>query len=344
MPTSLRRLRHVARLGVALVAVGACSAERRAPTQEGFIPVTRGARLYYRAVGAGRDTVVVLHGGPGLHSRYLYSALDGLAQDRVLIYYDQRGRGRSEPSTDAAALTAAQDVADLDSLRRFFRLSQMKLAAHHWGAALAVLYAKRYPDRVSRVLIVSPSFPSADLLFVAATEPNDPAATAAFLAATAAGRDTTDPRDFCARFWGFMFVPIEVTEASLVRRLGGAMCDAPSAALRAGPSINRIILGSLHGLTLRDTIAGVAVPTLVMQGAGDTASAESGRTWARWLPNARFLMLPPPDLFPWLGDAARFGDAARTFLGGGWPATAERLGPVGPPLHAARARGESKRR
>ncbi len=333
---------HVARLGGALVAV-ACTAHAVAPTREGFIPVPRGGRLYYRTVGAGHDTVVVLHGGPGLHSRYLHAAFDGLAQGRVFIYYDQRGRGRSDPGADPTTLTAAQDVADLDTLRRFFGLARMKLAAHHWGAALAVLYAKRYPERVSRLLLVSPSFPSADLLFLAATEPNDRAATAAFLAATAAGRDTADPRGFCARFWGFMFVPIEVTEPPLVRRLRDEMCDAPRSALRAGPRVNVIIPNSLRGLTLRDTIVAVGVPALVLQGAGDSASTKGARQWALWLPDARVMMLPPPGLFPWLGDATPFRDASRTFLEGGWPVAAERVAPLTSPQRAAGGGGRSAR-
>ncbi len=333
---------QAARLGGVLVAV-ACTARGVAPTREGFIPVTNGGRLYYRTVGLGHDTVVVLHGGPGLHSRYLHGAFDTLAQDRVFIYYDQRGRGRSEPGADPTALTAEQDVADLDTLRRFFGLSRLKLAAHHWGAALAVLYAKRYPERVSSLLLVSPSFPSADLLFLAATEPNDRAATAAFLAATAAGRDTADPRGFCARFWGFMFVPSEVTEPPLVRRLRREMCDAPPAALRAGPRVNVIIPNSLRGLTLRDTIVAVSVPALVLQGTGDSASTKGARQWALWLPDARVMMLPPPALFPWLGDATRFRDAARTFLEGDWPAAAERPAPVAQPQHAATAGGSPGR-
>src|SRR2546426_164625 len=54
-----------------------------------------GVRLYTRRVGHGRP-VVVLHGGPGAHHDYLLPQYDHLAEGgRTLLYYDQRGGGRS---------------------------------------------------------------------------------------------------------------------------------------------------------------------------------------------------------------------------------------------------------
>src|SRR5262245_33707918 len=79
--------------------------------------------LYYRVLGAGPDTVVVLHGGPGFHHGYLVPALQPLAERHTLIFYDQRGRGRSDWPADSTQLpTADLDVADLEALRAHFRL------------------------------------------------------------------------------------------------------------------------------------------------------------------------------------------------------------------------------
>ena len=54
----------------------------------------RGVSIFVRRIGSGPPTVV-LHGGPGAHHDYLLPGFDALAVGRELIYYDQRGGGRS---------------------------------------------------------------------------------------------------------------------------------------------------------------------------------------------------------------------------------------------------------
>jgi proline iminopeptidase len=308
---------------VALCSLAGCAARPTAPVAEGYLVTPDSARLYYRVQGRGRDTVLVLHGGPGIGSSYLVSGWSGLEPGRTLIYYDQRGRGRSDAVQDTLRLTLRHDVDDLEAVRARFRLDRMTIAAHHWGATLAALYARRHPDRVGRLLLVSPSFPKSLYLFNAATLPNDTAATAAFLAALAARRDSADPRAFCERYWGFVFSPIEVTDRALLRRLAPSVCDAPPDRLRTMFRTTQVVVSSLHGLNLRDTLASVTAPTLILQGRGDLPVLDAAEAWTRWLPHARKEELPEPTLFPWLGDGRRFVEDASTFLRGAWPAHAE---------------------
>lgn len=51
-------------------------------------------RLYYREGGVGTP-IVIVYGGPDFDRDYLPPAMDRLADSYRLIYYDQRGRGRS---------------------------------------------------------------------------------------------------------------------------------------------------------------------------------------------------------------------------------------------------------
>src|SRR4051794_13712240 len=67
--------------------------DRSNAAHESRIPV-KGAELYSREIGKGR-AIIILHGGPDFDYSYLLPELDRLADSYRLIYYDQRGRGRS---------------------------------------------------------------------------------------------------------------------------------------------------------------------------------------------------------------------------------------------------------
>ena len=305
--------------------------------QTGSIPAaTADLRLAYEIIGSGPDTALVLHGGPGLSSGSVRGALDALSPRWTFILYDQRGRGRSTAVADSAALTVAQDVADLDDVRTRFHLERVTLVAHHWGAILAALYAKAHPDRVKRLLLLSPTFPSSGFLFWASTLPNDEPATQEYLGALKAGEDTAHPLQFCRRYWGFAFSPVEVTDPGLLARLSGDMCDAPLAALRDAARITHLVAHSLHGFSLKDTLGSIAVPILVVQGRGDTASLAAGHAWAEWSRDGRQLVLPGPGLFPWLGDPRRYRVAVELFFAGAWPQHAVRPVPSADTQRAAR--------
>src|SRR6184192_4979383 len=115
-----------------------------------------GVRLYTRRVGQG-PPVVVLHGGPGAHHDYLLPQYDHLAEGgRALLYYDQRGGGRSPVPRDVP-VGWREHVADLETLRDHWELDRLTLLGYSWGGLLAVLYALEHPDRVGRLALVAPA-------------------------------------------------------------------------------------------------------------------------------------------------------------------------------------------
>jgi proline iminopeptidase len=115
-----------------------------------------GASLYAREIGRG-PTVIVLHGGPDFDHSYLLPDLDRLKDSYHLVYYDQRGRGRSAANVRPVDVTLASDLDDIDAVRRHFGVEQPALLGHSWGALLAVEYALRHPDRVSRLILMNPA-------------------------------------------------------------------------------------------------------------------------------------------------------------------------------------------
>lgn len=115
----------------------------------------RGVELFVRRIASGLP-VVVLHGGPGAHHDYLLPGFDALADDRELIYYDQRGGGRSPVGRDVP-VGWTEHVADLEALREEWGIDRLTLAGYSWGGLLALLYALDHPAKVARLALVSPA-------------------------------------------------------------------------------------------------------------------------------------------------------------------------------------------
>jgi proline iminopeptidase len=115
----------------------------------------RGVDLYEHRSGSGPE-VVVLHGGPGAHHDYLLPGFDRLARGRTLVYYDQRGGGRSPVGRDVPVGWREQ-VDDLEALRDLWRIDRLDLCGYSWGGLLAMLYAVTYPQRVASLALVSPA-------------------------------------------------------------------------------------------------------------------------------------------------------------------------------------------
>jgi proline iminopeptidase len=109
--------------------------------------------LLVRRTGRGHPTVV-LHGGPGAHHEYLLPYFDDLATGRELIYYDQRGGGRSTVARDVPVGWREQ-VGDLEALRDRLGIAQLTIVGYSWGGLLALLYALEHRDRVERLALVS---------------------------------------------------------------------------------------------------------------------------------------------------------------------------------------------
>ena len=121
--------------------------------RESYVPVD-GAELLCREVGEGRP-VIVIHGGPDFDHTYLLPDMDRLADSYRLIYYDQRGRGRSRGEVLLEDIHIDRYVEDLDRLRSHLRLDTVAILGHSWGGFVTMHYALRHPERVSHMILLN---------------------------------------------------------------------------------------------------------------------------------------------------------------------------------------------
>lgn len=113
-------------------------------------PGADGTQLAYHRSDAGASLICV-PGGPMQASAYL----DGLPLPVVRL--DLRGTGDSAIPADESSYRYDRQVDDVEALRVHLGVDTVDLLAHSGGAAIAVLYAARYPARVARLVLVCPS-------------------------------------------------------------------------------------------------------------------------------------------------------------------------------------------
>jgi proline iminopeptidase len=155
--------KYISILCVVLSLCAAAAAQTADPT-EGYFVTPDNVRIFYKIEGRGSDTVVAVHGGPGNSLESIRADFEPLAKGRRVIYYDQRGQGRSELLSDGKKLGYEQHVADLEALRVHFKLERMSLIGNSWGGLLTSLYAVAHPDRIERMILDSSAAPMAGFM------------------------------------------------------------------------------------------------------------------------------------------------------------------------------------
>ena len=158
-------MRFPLRIALALAALAvaaAAHANPAVPSGPGRTFTATGVQIWYEVRGAatGRPLVMV-NGGPGFDHTYVLcsDAWDTIARGRRVVFYDQRGNGRSGALRRGQSCTLADQVADLDALRRQLGVDQFDLLGHSWGGYLVMAYAAKHPGHVAHLIIADSAAP-----------------------------------------------------------------------------------------------------------------------------------------------------------------------------------------
>jgi pimeloyl-ACP methyl ester carboxylesterase len=270
-----------------------------------------GTELGYRVLGDG-PPLVCLPGGPGRAAEYL-GDLGGLGRSRRLVLLDPRGVGLSADPADPATFRVDRLVHDVESLRAHLGLDRMDLLAHSAGAVLATLYAATHPDRLSRLILITPGLAAIGVddteerfraaLGRRAAEPWYPAALAAVEKIIAGDRSMDAfraSRPFYYARWdnaARAHATAGVAERHMAARHGFfADIDFDPPATRA----------ALQKLT---------APVLLYAGERDAVVTPAAvREAAPLFNDAAVIVQPGAAHFPWIDDPAAFAAAISSFL------------------------------
>jgi proline iminopeptidase len=270
-------------------------------------------------VGSGDDTVVVIHGGPGAGINDSRPDLEPLTKSRVVIFYDQRGGGRSE-LPDTTLLTPWHFVADLEAVREHFGLEQMNLVAQSFGAIIVAEYLRAYPHRVARMVFLAPTGPNrveAARFYGRLPETSDTAGLrlqSDIMRSLMEGR-AADPVAACREFEA-----LDVRLGLMFAGRKGTTCDMPMPALRYHYQYTaRLAPEGFGKWDFTRSFSKVRAPLLVIHGERDKHGLAMNRSWATALPNGRLLVIPNAVRAAYADRPDAVFAAIDEFLEGRWP-------------------------
>ncbi|MEH0574221.1 MULTISPECIES: alpha/beta hydrolase [Streptomyces] len=270
-----------------------------------------GTRLAHHESGDG-PPLVCLPGGPMQSAAYL-GDLGGLSAHRRLIGLDLRGTGESAAPADTASYRCDRQVDDVDALREHLGLDRIDLLAHSGGANLAILYATRHPDRVNRLLLITPSvyavglgITAEDRLTTARLRGNEPW----FAAAYAALEDVTADRGAAGSWQAIapFFHARWDEEARAFDQAGERQRNDEAAAVYAAE-------GAFDPTATREVLAAFPSPVLILAGQVDVAGPPRVmREFVELFPKAELVVQPGAGHYPWRDDPERFVTTVKRFM------------------------------
>lgn len=268
--------------------------------------------LYWARYGPeGVSPLLVLHGGPGASHEYLLPQMLELAGDRELIFYDQRGGGRSRHD-DEGNITWRTQVQDLAAVALEFSLDPLSIVGYSWGGLLAVLYAieaasERVPVKPARLVLIDPAPVTRSYREEFETEfnrrqQNGPVADLRKHLA-ASGLQETDraahrQRAFEVSVAGYFADPARATDLTPFRVIG---------------KVQKSVWASLGDYDLRDDLKTVHCPALVLHGSEDPIPEASSREIAAGL-GARFVLVEGSGHVPYVEQPEQLFPAIAAFL------------------------------
>ena len=102
--------------------------------------------------------IIILHGGPG-GNNYVFEGTIGplLEEFATIVYYEQRGCGRSYAAKDTNDYMMLTLINDLDELIETLGVEKVSLLGYSFGAELALRFTKQHPEKVNKLILSAPA-------------------------------------------------------------------------------------------------------------------------------------------------------------------------------------------
>lgn len=311
-------------MGLALLAATGCQAsgaDQLIPAQTDRYPyaegrmLVNGGSIWYRTVGSDRSRppLLVLHGGPGAGSRTLES-LSALSTERMVVFYDQLGAGRSDHPTDPSLWTIERHIQELNSVRAALGLNRVHILGHSWGAMLLTEYLLTDPAGVVSATFASPLFSTERWIADARMRVRELPADVQNVIETHEQAGTTDSAEYQAAVLAFYrryLVRTDPWPESMALTLQEFGNDVY--AHMWGPS-EFTATGTLKDWNRMDALATFKLPTLFTVGEFDETLPATVEDYAHQVAGSRFELIPDAGHLTSVDAPEQNAEIVRSFL------------------------------
>jgi len=136
---------------------------QQTPASTGMI-ATPEVDLAFETYGAAANVtpVIVANGGPGLSHIYMLQndVWTRLSRNRQIVFYDQRGTGKSKNVKPDASWGMDAQVADMEAVRAKFGFQKFALVGDSYGGLLAMAYAAAHPEHIEKLILSDSAAPA----------------------------------------------------------------------------------------------------------------------------------------------------------------------------------------
>ena len=287
-------------------------------TQSGHILTQDGTQLYYEIHGEGEPTCIV----PA--ACFLSIDWQSLAQSRQIIFYDQRNRGQSfRIDGQRSEVALNYELTDIDAIRQHFALEAFVLIGWSYLGAMSALYAARYPQKVSKLVMIGAVPPRAyrhyedNPDYQAVKERSaarvDEAGKVHLLALRAQGIHESDPVYYCHEYRK-VHRPANMYNLEGLAQMKNDPCQYPNEHPDRVAENFKALYADFGDWDWRSHAHNITCPTMLIHGEEDRVPLAGAIEWAAHIPQSTLCRIPNCAHFPWLEAPDTFFDLIELFL------------------------------
>ena len=257
---------------------------------------------------AGQLPLLCINGGLHFGHEVLWPALAPLSQNRQLIFFDQRGRGKSQVPPGARSARIEHDAGDVRAIRETLAIGKWNVLGHSWGGGIAMLSTADDQSAVNRLILVDAVGPNSEWL-----QKLHPAAVA---------RLTGERRETLARLDPTMLHRDDIEAhaaytsalypAWFADRDFAAIFSSPKANSSAGAAVAARLRREGYDWTAR--ISTIRTPTLVVHGDHDLLDVSVAESIARLIPGSTLSIIAHAGHMPFWEAPEEFFGQVENFL------------------------------
>jgi proline iminopeptidase len=257
----------------------------------------------------GSMPLLCINGGLHFGHDVLWPALAPLSVKRQLIFFDQRGRGKSQQPPGARSARIEHDAGDVAPIREALGIERWDVFGHSWGGGIAMLATAQDQAAVNKLVVVDAVGATSDWLSRLHS-----AAIGRLAGEQRKALEQLDPENLkVADISAHAEYTSALYPAWFADREFGAIFSSPRADSPTGAAVASRL--RREGYDWTSVIRTIRLPTLVVHGEDDLLDVSVAREIHELIPGSELSLIPHAGHLPFWEAPEDFFGRVENFLG-----------------------------